>query len=197
MVNPVIYVLIAIVTGIAGFILGYGYTGLLNFDQEIIVAASAVIVALVALCVALWQAYLQREAIRLEIFENAFRDIRDRESVFTERYMVPLADLDARLHQEQDDIQAAKDSQAIPGRIHSLSGVRHVTAFELFNTIEYLAFLINNRFVGDRRLENFFRGAFVYWYEELFQKHDSEAEQDPMQYDEFKKLYKKLKGREP
>jgi len=42
--------------------------------------------------------------MRLQIFENALRDIRDREAAFTERYMVPLADLSEHLRMEQRDI---------------------------------------------------------------------------------------------
>ena len=186
------YAGVAILSCIAGAILTWESTVRLSADQGIQLAAVAV--ALSAFGVAMWQGYLQRKAMRLQIFENAFRDIRDREATFTERYVIPLSDLDARLHMPQTEEQVDRDSDEISERIRSLEGIRHVTAFGFFNTIEYLAFLINNDFVGDPRLESFFRRAFVFWYEELFKKHDSSAEQDPNQYEEFKKLYRRLKA---
>ena len=66
----------------------------------------------------------------------------------------------------------------------------------LFNSIEYFAFLVNNKFINDRKLTSFFDEAIVMWYEEIFLKrHDKLVVNDRKQYPEFKKLYHIIKLR--
>jgi hypothetical protein len=167
----------------------------LPWNPDRTIALCAVLVALLALVIALWQAFLQRRTMRLQIFENTFREIRDQEVKFTEDYMLPLIDLEKRLKSPTTNLANPEESVQITDMFRTLNHVRHLRTFSFFNTVEYLAFLINKGFVSDTRLESFFGPAFVFWYEELLRKHDEVAEKDPKKYEEFKKLYRRLKGK--
>lgn len=162
----------------------------LSWNPDRTIALFAVLVALLALVIALWQAFLQRRAMRLQIFENIFREIRDQEVKFTEHYMLPLIDLEKRLKSPTTNISSPEESAEI---FRTLNHVRHLKTFSFFNTVEYLAFLVNKGFVSDTRLESFFGPALVFWYDELLRKHDEVGEKDPKKYEEFKKLYRRLK----
>ncbi len=133
--------------------------------------------------------------MQLQIFENTFREIRDQEVKFTEHYTLPLIDLEKRLKSPTTDLANPEESVQITDMFRALNHVRHLRTFSFFNTVEYLAFLINKGFVSDTRLESFFGPAFVFWYEELLRKHDEVAEKDSKKYEEFKKLYRRLKGK--
>lgn len=64
-----------------------------------------------------------------------------------------------------------------------------------FNTVEWLSFLINEREVRLKKLIRYFKPSIIGWYEELFLRHAGDAViNDPEQYEEFKKLYKRLKN---
>jgi hypothetical protein len=41
----------------------------------------------------------------------------------------------------------------------------------LFNSIEYFAFLINNRFISNYKMRSFFDDVIIIWYENIFLKH--------------------------
>jgi len=65
----------------------------------------------------------------------------------------------------------------------------------LFNSIEQFAFLVNHKYLKDKKLAGFFNDAIALWYEEIFLKHhDQNVINDNKQYPEFKKLYHKIKG---
>jgi hypothetical protein len=63
----------------------------------------------------------------------------------------------------------------------------------LFNSIEFFAFLVNNKYVSDARMVSFFRDAIVGWYEGIFLKHYGQDEiRDEKLYPEMKKLYNEM-----
>ena len=64
----------------------------------------------------------------------------------------------------------------------------------LFNSIEQFAFLVNEKFIKNKKMAGFFDDAVVMWYEQIFLKHYSEEEvNNPKNYQEFKKLYHSIK----
>ena len=61
-----------------------------------------------------------------------------------------------------------------------------------FNTLEYLAFLVNNHLLTEK-LAKFYDDAFVGYYKGIFIPAASpEQQNDPTRYEEMKKLYSKL-----
>jgi len=64
----------------------------------------------------------------------------------------------------------------------------------LFNSIEQFAFLVNERYIKDKKIVGFFDDAVVMWYEQIFLKHYSQEEVNNLKnYQEFKKLYYTIK----
>jgi hypothetical protein len=64
-----------------------------------------------------------------------------------------------------------------------------------FNRLEWLAFLINQKFMTDKELVNFFKDAIVGWYETLFVNHfPMEVINDDKSFPSLKKLYRFYKG---
>jgi len=64
----------------------------------------------------------------------------------------------------------------------------------LFNSIEQFAFLVNERYIKDKKIAGFFDDAVVMWYEQIFLKHYSQEEVNNLKnYQEFKKLYHTIK----
>ena len=64
----------------------------------------------------------------------------------------------------------------------------------LFNSIEQFAFLVNEKFIKDKKIAGFFDDAVVMWYEQIFLKHYSQEEVNNLKnYQEFKKLYHTIK----
>src|SRR3989344_5109186 len=44
-----------------------------------------------------------------------------------------------------------------------------------FNSIEYFAFLINENYIKDEKIINFFGDAIINWYENIFVKHSKQT----------------------
>ena len=64
----------------------------------------------------------------------------------------------------------------------------------LFNSIEQFAFLVNEKFIKDKKISGFFDDAVVIWYKQIFLKHYSDEEVNNLKnYPEFKKLYHSIK----
>jgi hypothetical protein len=63
----------------------------------------------------------------------------------------------------------------------------------IFSTLDYLSFLINQKMVDDRTLIAYMKADIVRYYEEAFLKHASIDERDSNSYQQFKKLYLKVK----
>jgi hypothetical protein len=66
--------------------------------------------------------------------------------------------------------------------------------FRIFNTLDYLSFLVNQKVIDDRRLVEYMKPMIIEYYEETFLKHASSMdERDSKSYQQFKKFYLKLK----
>jgi hypothetical protein len=63
----------------------------------------------------------------------------------------------------------------------------------IFTTLDYLSFLINQKVVDDRRLMDYMKADIIRYYEDAFLKHASIDERDSNSYQQFKKLYFKVK----
>jgi hypothetical protein len=64
----------------------------------------------------------------------------------------------------------------------------------IFNTLDYLSFLVNQKMIDDWRLIQYMKPFLVRYYEETFLKHASiEKRGDSSSYQELKKFYLKLK----
>ena len=63
----------------------------------------------------------------------------------------------------------------------------------IFTTLDYLSFLINQKVVDDRRLMDYMKADIIRYYEDAFLKHASIDERDSNSYQQFKKLYLKVK----
>jgi hypothetical protein len=64
-----------------------------------------------------------------------------------------------------------------------------------FNLLEWLSFLINERQIKGKKIIAHFYPSIIQWYEQIFLTHATEHEKnDPKQYEELKRLYKRLKG---
>jgi hypothetical protein len=70
---------------------------------------------------------------------------------------------------------------------------RSQTYSRIFTTLDYLSFLINQKVVDDRRLMDYMKADIIRYYEDAFLKHASIDERDSNSYQQFKKLYLKVK----
>jgi hypothetical protein len=70
---------------------------------------------------------------------------------------------------------------------------RSQTYSRIFTTLDYLSFLINQKVVDDRRLMDYIEADVIRYYEDAFLKHASIDERDSNSYQQFKKLYIKVK----
>ena len=70
---------------------------------------------------------------------------------------------------------------------------RSQTHSRIFTTLDYLSFLINQKVVDDRRLMDYMKADIIRYYEDAFLKHASIDERDSNSYQQFKKLYLKVK----
>jgi hypothetical protein len=68
-----------------------------------------------------------------------------------------------------------------------------------FNTLEWFAFLVNEKKIKDKKIKGFFKEAVTNWHDEIFLDADYIDEDqvtDDNEYPEFKKLYKEfMKGK--
>ena len=63
----------------------------------------------------------------------------------------------------------------------------------IFNTLDYLSFLINRKVIDDRLLLEYMKPSVIKYYEVTFLKNASSVERDSHSYQQFKKFYFKLK----
>jgi hypothetical protein len=70
---------------------------------------------------------------------------------------------------------------------------RSQTYSRMFTTLDYLSFLINQKVVDDRRLMDYMKADIIRYYEDAFLRHASIEERDSNSYQQFKKLYLKVK----
>jgi hypothetical protein len=66
-------------------------------------------------------------------------------------------------------------------------------AYRMFNDIEWLCFLINEKFISDKKILRQLEPTLVGYYEETFLKYVSKDEKVAKRYPEFIKLYQAIK----
>jgi hypothetical protein len=65
--------------------------------------------------------------------------------------------------------------------------------YRIFNDIEWLCFLINEKFISDRKILKQLEPTLIGYYEDTFLKYVSKDEKDSKRYPEFTKLYQAIK----
>ena len=103
---------------------------------------------------------------QLQLFENIFLEIKNTERLLYDKYKK----LDSNAKKEWDSL--------------------------FFNTLEFFAFLINKKYLEDKKIIGFFDDAIVDWYERIFMEYHKKDLDDPKIYPELKKLYKCIKDRQ-
>ncbi|HKG40637.1 MAG TPA: hypothetical protein VKA98_00710 [Nitrososphaeraceae archaeon] len=71
--------------------------------------------------------------------------------------------------------------------------VRNSWSFRMFNSLEWLSFMINERIITDKKLIEYIKPMIISYYENTFLKLGSGKEKDSSQYQQFKKLYQTVK----
>jgi hypothetical protein len=133
-------------------------------SADTIVASASALFAGVGLFFTWWGLRSESLTRQLQIFDNSFNNVNQTIQLLYDKY-----------EQESEERKKQWDSQ-------------------LFNQVEYLAFLVNKRYLRDREMLSFFEDAIVDWYEQIFLKHHGTEEVDnPKVYPEMKTLYRRLK----
>jgi hypothetical protein len=78
-----------------------------------------------------------------------------------------------------------------PGSEYDIS--RKKWAYRMFNDIEWLCFLINEKFISDKKILRQLEPTLIGYYEESFLKYVSKDEKVAKRYPEFIKLYQAIK----
>jgi hypothetical protein len=65
--------------------------------------------------------------------------------------------------------------------------------FRMFNSLEWLSFMINERMITDKKLIEYVKPMIVSYYEDTFLKSGSASERDSFRYQQFKKLFQTMK----
>ena len=64
----------------------------------------------------------------------------------------------------------------------------------IFNSVDWLSFMLNEKVISDNRVIAHMKPTIVKYYEDTFLKNASVDERDSGFYQEFKKLYRTIKG---
>lgn len=65
--------------------------------------------------------------------------------------------------------------------------------FRMFNSLEWLSFMINERMITDKKLIEYIKPMIISYYEDTFLKSGSASERESSRYQQFKKLYQTVK----
>ena len=120
-----------------------------------------------------------------QLFEGVFRDIREREFQYRQKYDIPMA-----------EITAESGTPEHENVVRNLDHMRTLTGQDFFNAVEYMSQLINTRRIKDRTLHGYFDKAVVGWYEKLLKQLFPDWEKDESKLNTFKILYQKAKAKE-
>jgi hypothetical protein len=82
-------------------------------------------------------------------------------------------------------------AKVLPGPEHDIS--RKQWVYRMFNDIEWLCFLINERFISDRKILKQLEPTLIDYYENTYLKYVSKGEKDSKRHPEFTKLYQAIK----
>jgi hypothetical protein len=135
-------------------------------DLPLVVATTSALFAGIGLFLNWWAIRQADKTRQLQLLNDVFQSIKETELTLYKEY-------------KGSDQKAKKEWDSL-----------------LFNSIEQFAFLVNERYIKDKRISAFFDDAVIMWYEQIFLKHYTADEVgDAKNYPEFKKLYhsKKLK----
>ena len=133
-------------------------------NMSAVATISAVIVATSAAMVAALQLRESRRATQVQVFDATVNK---------------LSELSESFYRENPE----EGSEA---ERHWLNG--------FFNRLEYMSFLVNERFIPRKLFTRFYSDAFILWFETIFlNKASDEQKNDPQRFSEFKKLYERLK----
>jgi hypothetical protein len=128
------------------------------------ISALSLVISAGALVYAARSFEASRRAIQLQVFDGIFRDIKQLDAVFSAEFKSQGTKPTARWCQD------------------------------FFNTLEYMAFLLNHKMILREEMHDFFRDAVVHWYA-TFAANATRADLDnPAFFPEFKKLYRTLKN---
>jgi hypothetical protein len=63
----------------------------------------------------------------------------------------------------------------------------------MFNSLEWLSFMINEKIITDKKLIEYFKPMIISYYEDTFLKSASAIERESYNYQQFKKPYQAVK----
>jgi hypothetical protein len=63
----------------------------------------------------------------------------------------------------------------------------------MFNSLEWLSFMINEKIMTDKKLVNYVKPMIISYYDDTFRKYSSVIKRDSNNYPQFKKLYQDVK----
>jgi hypothetical protein len=64
----------------------------------------------------------------------------------------------------------------------------------MFNSLEWLSFMINEKIMTDKKLVNYVKPMIISYYDDTFRKYSSVIKRDSNNYPQFKKLYQDVKN---
>lgn len=73
--------------------------------------------------------------------------------------------------------------------------VRNPWYFRMFNSLEWLSFMINEKIMTDKKLVEYIKPMIISYYDNTFLKSVSVIEKDSDNYPQFKKLYQTVKSK--
>ena len=82
-------------------------------------------------------------------------------------------------------------AKVYPGSEHDI--FRKQWVCRMFNDIEWLSFLINEKFISDKKILRQLEPTLIDHYENTFLKYVSKDEKDSKRHPEFTKLYQAIK----
>jgi hypothetical protein len=71
--------------------------------------------------------------------------------------------------------------------------VRNSWYIRMFNSLEWLSFMINERMITDKKLIEYIKPVIISYYEDTFLKSGSASERESSRYQQFKNLYQTMK----
>ena len=136
----------------------------MSWNILLIIASASAIIAGIGLILN-WFALRENSKTRqIQLLNESFKSIKETEIMLYEKY----DNKDQKIIKRWDSI--------------------------LFNSIEHFSFLVNEKYIKDKKMTEFFDDAIVSWYEQIFLKPYSDEEvKNPKSYPEFKKLYNSIK----
>jgi hypothetical protein len=131
---------------------------------SVAVSAVSAVISAGALIYAAKSVNASRRATQLQIFDGLFKDIKRLDSQYSTEFKCKCT---------QPTSQWCDD---------------------FFNTLEYLAFLLNHKMILREELHDFYKDAVLHWYRTFAENTSKKNLDNPDFFPEFKKLYRALKN---